>query len=94
MDEEFETISLGENQIAEGWTVEKRNDEDGNVYFLVVGDKIEKFARRTDFENFEGVNRLRDIMKKLGINHELRRSGAEGDSVIRIGDSEFTFHEQ
>jgi len=94
VDEEFETISLGENQIAEGWTVEKRNDEDGNVYFLVVGDKIEKFARRTDFENFEGVNRLRDIMKKLGINHELRRSGAEGDSVIRIGDSEFTFHEQ
>jgi len=94
VDEEFETISLGENQIAEGWTVEKRNDEDGNVYFLVVGDKIEKFARRTDFENFEGVNRLRDIMKKLGINHELRRSGAEGDSAIRIGDSEFTFHEQ
>ncbi len=92
-DEEYETISLGENQIAEGWTVEKV-EEDGTAYYRVVGDKIEKFARRTDFDNFEGVNRLRDIMKKMGIGHELRRKGAEGDSVIRIGDSEFTFQEQ
>jgi GTP-binding protein len=92
-DEEYETMSLGENQIAEGWTVEKVEEED-TVYYKVVGDKIEKFARRTDFDNFEGVNRLRDIMKKMGIGHELRRKGAEGDSLIRIGDSEFTFQEQ
>jgi GTP-binding protein len=62
--------------------------------YKVVGDKIEKFARRTDFDNFEGVNRLRDIMKKMGISHDLRRKGVQGDSVIRIGDSEFTFQEQ
>jgi len=93
VDDEYETISLGENQIAEGWTVEKVTEDD-QVYYKVVGDKIEKFARRTDFANFEGVNRLRDIMKKMGIAHELRRAGAEGDSLIRIGDSEFTFQEQ
>lgn len=93
VDEEYETISLGENQIAEGWTVEKI-EEEGQTYYKIVGDKIEKFARRTNFDNFEGVNRLRDIMKKMGINHELRRKGVEGDSVIRIGDSEFTFQEQ
>ncbi len=92
-DEEVETISLGANQIAEGWTVE-RVEDDGQISFIVVGDKIEKFARRTDFDNFEGVNRLRDIMKKMGISHELRRKGVEGDSLIRIGDSEFTFQEQ
>ncbi len=93
VDEEYETISLSENQITEGWTVE-RIDDDGQIYFKIVGDKIEKFARRTDFDNFEGVNRLRDIMKKMGIGHELRRKGVEGDSLIRIGDSEFTFQEQ
>jgi GTPase len=93
-DDEFETISLGENQIAEGWTVERLKDEDGSQFFLVTGDKIEKFARRTDYDNFEGINRLRDILKKMGVTHELRRKGAEGDSVIRIGDSEFTFQEQ
>ena len=93
VDEEYETISLSENQITEGWTVEKIT-EDEQVYYKVVGDKIEKFARRTDFDNFEGVNRLRDIMKKMGISHELRRKGVEGDSLIHIGDSEFTFQEQ
>jgi hypothetical protein len=33
-------------------------------------------------------------MGKMGINHELSRAGAVGDSVIRIGDSEFTLLEQ
>ena len=93
VDEEYETISLSENQITEGWTVEKVTEE-GQIYFKIVGDKIEKFARRTDYDNFEGVNRLRDIMKKMGISHELRRKGVEGPSVIRIGESEFTFQEQ
>ena len=90
----YELISLGEGEIASAWTVEKRHNDDGLQYFEVVGDKIEKFARRTDFTNFEGVNRLRDIMKKLGVSHELRRQGAEGDSIVCIGDSEFPFNEQ
>lgn len=90
-DTEYETISLGENQLAEAWEVTK--GESDNIY-IVSGDKIEKFARRTDFNNFEGVNRLRDIMKKLGINHELSRQGATGESVIRINDDEFTYLEQ
>jgi GTP-binding protein len=90
-DDDIETISLGENQIAEAWTVEK---EDETGVFIVRGEKIEKFARRTNFDGFENVNRLRDIMNKMGINHELSRAGAVGDSVIRIGDSEFTLLEQ
>lgn len=90
-DENVPTIRLSDKQIADAWTVEK--DEEDNV-FVVRGDKIEKFARRTNFDGFENVNRLRDIMKKMGINHELTRKGAVGDSVIRIGDAEFTFLEQ
>jgi len=91
--EQIETISLGKAKIAESWTVNQILEDD-RAYFLVSGDKIEKFARRTDFDNFEGVNRLRDIMDKLGIAHELRRKGAEGDSIIRIGDNEFPLIEQ
>ncbi|MBC7943610.1 GTPase ObgE [Candidatus Saccharibacteria bacterium] len=94
LEDGYESITLGENQIAEGWTVEQQVSDEGQPYFLVVGDKIEKFARRTDYANFEGVNRLRDIMKKLGITHELRRKGAESNSIIRIGDDEFTYYEQ
>ncbi len=93
-DEDIETISLGKDKIAESWKVERIEDEDGKIYFEVTGEKIEKFARRTTFGNYEAENRLRDIMKRLGIGHELRRRGAEGESIIRIGDSEFTFIEQ
>ncbi len=82
-------ISLSDQQIADAWTVEV---EDG--IFVVRGEKIEKFARRTNFDGFENVNRLRDIMKKLGIAHELSRKGATGESIIRIGDDEFPLLEQ
>ena len=90
---EIETISLGAAKIADAWKVELVKDED-TEHFVITGEKVEKFARRTDFNNFEGVNRLRDIMKKLGIAHELRRQGAEGDSIIQIGGNEFSFLEQ
>ena len=82
-------ISLSEEQVADAWTVER---EAGG--YRVIGEKIEKFARRTNFEQFEAVNRLRDIMRKLGITHELIRQGAIGESVVYIGEAEFTLVEQ
>ncbi|MDB5177635.1 MAG: obg, GTPase obg [Candidatus Saccharibacteria bacterium] len=88
-DDNLPVIRLGDDQVALSWHVKK----DGDI-FRVTGHKIEKFARRTDFSNFEGLNRLRDIMKKMGISHELRRAGAEGVSIIQIGDQQFTFIEQ
>lgn len=89
-DDDITVISLNDKQIADAWTVEQADDG----AFIVRGDKIEKFARRTNFDGYENVNRLRDIMKKMGISHELSRKGAVGDSVIRIGQSEFTLLEQ
>lgn len=53
--------------------------------FVVTGYRIEKFAARTDFENEQGVRRLRDIMKKMGILHELRRQKIEAGQKIAIG---------
>lgn len=90
-DEELPVIGLSEGQLAEAWSVAF---DDVDQAYVVSGDKIEKFARRTNTDNYEAVNRLRDIMKKLGISHELRRMGAEGDSLIRIGEREFTLLEQ
>lgn len=87
-------ISLNQDKQALAWKIKKVTDEDGRVVFVVTGHKIEKFARRTDFDNYEGVNRLRDIMKKMGISHALVRDGAEGDSIININGSDFTLVEQ
>lgn len=53
--------------------------------FVVTGAKIEQFAARTDFSNQEAVQRLRTIMRKSGIMHELVRRGIEPGQEIRIG---------
>lgn len=58
---------------------------------LVKGKKIEKFATRTDFSNPHAVIRFRDILKKMGIDKELRRAGAEQGDKITIAGKEFEF---
>lgn len=56
--------------------------------FVVSGSKIERFAVRTDFTNDEGIRRLRAIMRKQGIIHELGRQGIQpGDTVYVAGGS-------
>ena len=56
--------------------------------FIVTGEKIERFARRTDFTNEHAVQRLRDIMRREGILHELRRQDIEAGETIQIGNSQ------
>ncbi len=65
---------------ADAFQVTKKGDD-----FVVTGERIEKFARRTDFDSVEGVQRLRDIMRRSGIMHELRRSGVQPGQTVRIG---------
>lgn len=91
-DESAPVITLSDEKLSEHWEAEY--DERANRY-LVHGEKIEKFARRTNYDQFESVNRLRDIMKRTGIMHELMRLGATGESEIQIGESTpFTLVEQ
>lgn len=87
-------ISLSSEQKQLAWEVFTEELPDGSKVYRVRGAKIEKFARRTNYEGYENVNRLRDIMKKMGITHELKRAGAVGDSIIRINRHEFTLLEQ
>ena len=87
--ENLPTISLSHHELKKAWQVTQ--DEKG-VYH-VTGEKIEKFARRTDLSNYASVNRLRDIMKKLGIRAELTTRGAKADSIIEISGKHFTLVE-
>lgn len=86
-------IQLGAEQLSKAWNIEKITTPDGEIKFIVTGPKIEKFARRTDLENYASVNRLRDIMKKMGIRAALTTLGAEPNSIISIADKEFTLVE-
>lgn len=63
------------------WTIEER---DG--VFVVTGKKIESFAHRTDFGDYYGIQRLRDILKKMGILNALIKKNIEVGQKIIIGD--------
>jgi GTP-binding protein len=77
---------------AQGLPVIKLHDESlawevkqmGEGRFVVTGRKIEKFAARTDFGDEHGLQRIRDIMKKMGIMHALIRKGINAGDTIQI----------
>ncbi len=68
------------------WTVEKTP-----IGFVVSGAKIDRFAERTDFSNDESVARLKSIMRKQGIFHELSRRGAQPGDTITFAAGSFEF---
>ena len=94
--DDMPVIRLSEQEVEEAWTVEpmpSHGAADAEPAFVVRGTKIEKFARRTNLTQPEAVNRLRDIMKKMGITHELIRQGATNQSIIHIAGQQFTLAE-
>jgi GTP-binding protein len=71
-------ISLNATAQDAAWKVEKTDEG-----YVVTGAKIQKFAARTNFDSEPGVRRLRDIMRRSGITHELERQGIQlGDEII------------
>lgn len=68
------------------WRVTREGD-----VFIVSGSKIERFAIRTDYSNEEAVQRLRVIMRKQGIMHELAKQGIVAGNTIRIAGGSFEY---
>ena len=59
--------------------------------YVITGPVIERFAGQTNFDQYQGVARLRDILVKRGIARELERQGIRHGDKIRIGKSELTW---
>ena len=76
-----DTVPVLTLDTSDAWHVNKTDHG-----FVVTGKKIERFAERTEFTSFHGQQRLRDIMKKMGIMHELRRQGIDPTNKITIGN--------
>lgn len=72
-------ISLAED--AKAWSMTERDGE-----YYIRGKKIERFASRTHTDSEEGVMRLRDIMRKMGIMNALEKQGIVPEQKIHIGD--------
>jgi GTP-binding protein len=60
----------------------------------VRGRRIETTASRTDFDNEESRDRFQRTMERLGIDAELRRQGARGGTMVRIGSVELEWGEE
>jgi GTP-binding protein len=71
---------IGLRPSEDDWLIEKTAKG-----FLVTGKKIERFASRTHFGDVHSEERLRDILRKLGILRQLERQGIESGQTITIG---------
>jgi GTP-binding protein len=70
---------------SDAWSVVKTDSG-----FTISGERILRFAKRTDYDNPESVHRLFVIMHKTGIYHDLVRKGYEPNMRITIGLKTFT----
>jgi GTP-binding protein len=68
---------------------EVKNESEG--VWRVSGHKVEKLAAMTNFDQSEGLRRFQNILKKMGVEKELMRQGAEPGDTVRLKDFEFYF---
>jgi GTP-binding protein len=72
-----------------GFTVEPDPAQPGG--FVVRGEKPERWVRQTAFDNDEAVGYLADRLKRLGVEDQLARLGAEPGAAVTIGGVTFDF---
>ncbi|WP_010270783.1 GTPase ObgE [Paenibacillus senegalensis] len=77
------------NKEENDFTIHREND-----IFVVESASIEKLMKRTNFGSHDAVLRFGRILRKMGVDQELRKRGATDGQTIRIGDFEFEFVER
>lgn len=70
------------------FSVEKLEDH----LFQVNGQRISQIVNMTDFNNREGIMRVYDVMRRMGIEKELKKLGIEEGDLVRIGKHELEYH--
>jgi GTPase len=70
-----------------------RVEPDGDNTWRITGERLEGFARRTNFDSPETVARLRDILRKTGVTRELRRQGAQPGDTLHLGAAELIWND-
>jgi GTPase len=63
---------------------------DDGVY-VVSGDRVERLARMTDFDNDEALARFEQILAKMGVDKKLRELGVTEGDTVRIAGVEFDY---
>ncbi len=74
----------------EGFRVAK----DHTGAFVVSGAKIEKLIAMTNFSQPDSWDRLRRILRTIGLDKALKKAGAEAGDAVRIADREFEWSDE
>ena len=69
----------------EGFIIKVERSGEDTVRYRVIGDRIERWIRQTDFNNDEAVGYLSDRLARAGIEVELAKAGAVAGSEVVIG---------
>jgi GTP-binding protein len=59
--------------------------------YVVSGRDVERLCAMTDLDNPEAVRRFQHILRKMGVDDELRIQGVQEGDLVRIGNVEFEF---
>jgi len=75
----------------------KKSDEfriyKDNEVFVVEGEALEQFVKRIKFDSYDAFQRFATVMRRMGVDRELRKRGAQDGDYVRIGEYEFEFVE-
>jgi GTPase len=63
--------------------------EDG--VFVVRGERVERLAAMTDFDNDDALGRFEAALARLGVDARLREAGARDGDTVRIAQTEFIY---
>jgi GTP-binding protein len=63
--------------------------EDG--VYVVSGERVERLAQMTDFDNDEALARFEQILAKMGVDRKLRELGVSEGDTVRIAGVEFDY---
>ena len=86
-EDNFESHILYKFNEEKPFTIEKVNDT-----FVVHSEKIEKLFRMTKFTD-EGIRRFSNKLRRMGVDEELKKMGAEEGDTVKILDFEFEYTE-
>lgn len=89
--DEEERINFEEN---EDEKFEVLTDENYPGQFRVIGEKIEKIVKMTNWDYYEAIQRFQRILEAEGIIAELKENGAKEGDLVMIGDWDFNFWER
>ena len=96
--DEIEEVNIYEDDVLENhvlykfkeekpFTIEKKDNT-----FIVHSDQIEKLVRMTKFTD-EGIRRFSNKLRRMGVDEELEKMGAEEGDLVKILDFEFEYTE-